>query len=340
MTRPAGPAVGLDVGGTKCLAVAVDGDGQLLDELRVDTPRGAGALLAALESAVGTLGERVGSPAAVGVGVPGLVDRAGRLRVAPNLPGIDDLAVGERLAGTLGVPVAVDNDATCAAWAEHRLGAARGATDAVLVTLGTGIGAGVVAAGGLVRGAHGFAGEAGHMVVDPDGPPCPCGRNGCWERYASGSGLGRLARDAAAAGQLAGVVAAVGGDPEDVKGEHVTRAALAGDPQALAVVDQLAWWLGLGIANLVNLLDPDVVVVGGGLAAGAGETLLEPARRAYRAIVLGADERATVRIVGAELGERAGALGAALLASDLAGAGTAGEVPDGGTGPGGDQSPG
>ncbi len=150
----------------------------------------------------------------------------------------------------------------------------------VLVTLGTGIGGGLIVGDELVRGAAGFAGEPGHMVVDPNGPPCPCGRRGCWERYASGSGLGRLGREAAEAGRAGAVVALAGGDPEAVRGEHVTAAAAGGDPEALAVMADFAWWVALGMANLVNLLDPEVVIIGGGLAE-AGELLLGPTRAAF-----------------------------------------------------------
>ena len=140
-----------------------------------------------------------------------------------------------------------------------------------MVTLGTGIGGGLLQGGTLLTGAHGFAGELGHMVVDPSGPPCPCGRRGCWERFASGGGLGRLAREAAQAGQLPEVVALAGGDPEAVRGEHVTAAARAGDPGALAVIGQLGWWVALGLANLVAVVDPSMVVLGGGLAGRRGD---------------------------------------------------------------------
>ncbi len=138
---------------------------------------------------------------AIGVGLPGLIDRDGVLRMGPNLPGIVDLDVEEALADVLGRPVVVDNDANCAAWAEHRLGASQGHDHALLVTLGTGIGAGIIADRRLLTGAHGMAAEPGHMIVDPAGPRCPCGQRGCWERYASGSGLGFLAREAALAGR-------------------------------------------------------------------------------------------------------------------------------------------
>jgi glucokinase len=224
------------------------------------------------------------------------------MRFGPNLPGVLDVAFARVLGERLGRAVVVDNDATCAAWAEHERGAARGANHSITVTLGTGIGAGITVKGEVLRGAHGFAGEPGHMVVDPSGPLCPCGRRGCWERYASGSGLGWLAREAAVAGVASRVVALAGGDPESVRGEHVT------------VVRRFAWWVALGVANLVNILDSEVVVIGGGLAE-AGDLMLDPIRSAYQELVMGAAHRPVVPIVQAELGEQAGAWGAALLAA-------------------------
>ncbi len=315
-----GVIVGVDVGGTKVLAVALNGATLELSEFeaRLPTPLGGDAIVDAIASAIATVGASVGDAlTAVGVGIPGLVDKSGRLRVGPNLPGVTEYPFATELAQRLGVPVTVDNDATCAAWAERQRGASQGASDAVLVALGTGIGAGLVAGGRLQRGANGFAGEPGHMVVDPNGPPCPCGRRGCWERFASGSGLGRLAREAAHAGRADHVVALAGGDPEDVRGEHVTDAARAGDAEALQVFRQFAWWVALGIANLVNVLDPEVVVIGGGLVE-AGDVLLRPVREAHRELVLAADHRPDVRIVEAALGEQAGAVGAALLAAERA----------------------
>jgi glucokinase len=308
--------VGLDVGGTKVLGIEIDADGTVTDHVeRIATPHGAEALLDGLAALV----KRFDHPDAVGVGIPGLVDRAGLMRVGPNLPGIDELAVRDELIRRLQLPVAVDNDATCATWAEKQLGAARGIDDVLLVTLGTGIGGGIVAGGVLQRGANGFAGEPGHMVVDPNGPPCPCGRRGCWERYASGSGLGRLGREAAQAGRAPRLVELAGGDPEAVRGEHVTTAAAAGDHGALRVCRDWGWWAGLGIANLVDLLDPAIVVIGGGLVE-AGDILLAPTRAALADLVLAADHRPVVPVVAAQLGERAGAIGAALIARDRGGA--------------------
>ncbi len=314
-------ACGVDMGGTKILGVVLDpADGSVVVEERVPTPVGGAAVMGELVKLAARLCDQAqaltGSEVdVVGLGAPGLVDRTGTLRYGANLPGVVDVDFASALSGGLGLPVVVDNDATCAAWAEHKLGAARGRDHAVLVTLGTGIGAGIVVKGQVLRGAHGFAGEPGHMVVDPDGPPCPCGRRGCWERFASGSGLGRLGREAAAARRAHRVLELAGGDPEDVKGEHVTAAAREGDAEATEVLRQFGWWVALGLANLVNILDSEILVIGGGLI-GAGELVLEPTRAAYRDLVLAAAHRPEPPIVAAQLGEHAGATGAALLASE------------------------
>lgn len=301
---PDNTALGVDVGGTKLLAVTVDAAGEVIDERKVKRPVGA-------DGVVETIVELARDAATVGLGIAGLVDTDGRLRVAPNLAEIADFPFGERLRERLGRPVAVDNDATAAAWGELQAGAARGFRDAVVVSLGTGIGAGYVAGGRLQRGASGFAGEAGHMVVDPDGPACPCGRRGCWERYASGSGLGQLGRSAALAGRVPAVVRLAGGDPEAVRGEHVGDAAQHGDADALEVLDEFARWVALGLANLVNIIDPGVVVIAGGLVE-LGDVLLDPVRRHYDELVLAPRHRPAVSIVPAQLGERAAAIGAAL----------------------------
>ena len=258
--------------------------------------------------------------AGIGIGVPGLVDTEGVLRYAPNLLGASGTAVRAGVETLLERrwPVAVDNDATCAIAGEWVFGAAVGSTDALLATVGTGIGGGIVSGGKLLRGAHNFAGEIGHQIVDPHGPPCPCGKRGCWERYASGSGLGRLARDAAEAGLAASVVARAGGDPDAIRGEHVVAAAAAGDAEAEAILGEFARWIGLGLANLANVLDPELIVLGGGLV-NAGELLLSPIRRAFAEFVEGGQERSDVRIVLAALGDRGGAIGAGVTGLEVSG---------------------
>jgi glucokinase len=307
---------GVDIGGTKCLGLCIAVDGTVLVEERLPTPRGAANLTDTVATVVDALAANAGRRiSAVGVGAPGLVDRDGVLRAAPNLIGVTEMPIREMLTERLHVPVTVDNDATCATEAEWRHGAASGAQDALLITLGTGIGGGVVSGGALQRGANGFMSEPGHMVVDPNGPPCVCGRRGCWERYASGSGLARLARDAAFGGRAAAVVDAAGGDPESVRGEHVTSAARAGDPAARDILEEFAWWLALGLANLTNLFDPEVIVLGGGLVEEA-DLLLEPMRRLYEGLLYAPAHRPRPRLEPAMLGEHAGAMGAALIASN------------------------
>ena len=303
--------VGVDVGGTKCLGVALE-DGRIVAESRVATPTGGDALLDEIADLVDEL-EGFGGIEAVGVGAPGLVDREGVLRFAPNLA-LEDASLDLRspLEKRLGVPVTVDNDATCAAWGERELGAARGMDDVILATLGTGIGGGIVTDGSVERGSHGFAGEIGHMIVDPHGPECPCGQRGCWERFASGSGLGRMAREAVAAGRAKRVLQLAGDNPEAVRGEHVTRAVAEGDAEATDVLAGFAWWVALGLANLANIFDPEAFVLGGGLVR-AGEALLGPTRTALRGLL--PSQRPDVAVLPAILGERAGAVGAASLAA-------------------------
>ncbi len=327
----AGVTIGVDIGGTKVFGVVLDQDGSVLAESRVSTPQSAdqtgldaprepGTDVAdAVATVVASLRERPGGKAdgrsvTVGVGAPGMVDREGSLRFAPNLPGAAGANLRELVSSRVpNSAVVVENDANCAALAEQRFGALRGVRYGLMVTLGTGIGGGLVVDGEVRFGSSGFAGEIGHMVVDPAGPLCPCGQRGCWERYASGGGLGRLAREAAYAGRLRHVVAQVGGDPENVHGEDITRAAVSGDAGALGVLDELGWWLALGLANLVALVDPERCVIGGGLAE-AGPLLFDPTRRAFTELVEGGSVRPPIEITGAALGERAGAIGAALAA--------------------------
>lgn len=307
MTR----TVGIDVGGTKCLAVALDHNGEVVAEDRRPTPRGPGSLPKLIET-LAELADLLGPYEHLGVGVPGLVTHDGVLRAAPNLDGVADFDVAGELSARLDRPVRVDNDATCAAASEWLYGAGKGATDMVLVTLGTGIGGGLVAGGKLQRGKHGFTGEYGHMVVDPDGPPCPCGRRGCWERYASGSGLARLAREAAVGRRVNRVLDIAGGDPEAVRGEMVMQAAREGDPDALAVIDGFGRWVALGLVNLTNTLDPERFVLGGGLAAGA-DLYLDPIRKWFRELIYQPELRPMPDVAFAYWNERAGAVGAALL---------------------------
>lgn len=309
MTR----AVGIDIGGTKMLGVLVDerAPTTVVAEARVPTPGGTVALVDAIADLVDTLDPDGTGP--VGLGIPGLVDGADVFRFGANLPGVVDLDAPTVVGARLGRTVRAANDATCATYAEFAGGAGAGVTDGLLLTLGTGIGGGVVVDGKVRHGAHGFAGEPGHMAVDPTGPRCGCGRRGCWERYGSGTGLGMLARRAAAEGRLAAATELAGGDPEAVRGEHVVAAARAGDDETGAVLDEYAWWVAYGIANLIDLLDPSLIVLSGGVIESA-DVVLDRIRAAVPEQVLAADHRPAVPIEAAHFGERAGAIGAAVLA--------------------------
>jgi glucokinase len=310
-----GPVIGVDVGGTKIRGVVFEPErGAVLDRRQVPTPPGAGPLGDAVVDMVAGLAGRH-PPAGIGVGVAGLVDRHGVLRYGPNLPGVVGLDLGPGLRSRFGVPVRVGNDATCAALGELRLGAARGARHAVVVTQGTGIGGGVVVDGRVLLGAHGFAGEPGHILVDPAGPRCACGAVGHWEAVASGTGLATLARQAVAAGVAPGLSARVGGRADALRGEHVLAAVADGDPGAVAVLDRFARWVAEGLGTLVAVLDPEVIVLGGGLVD-ASAHFLDRVRVALPAAVIGWEHRPEVPVVAAELGPEAGAIGAALLVLD------------------------
>lgn len=306
--------VGIDVGGTKAQGIALDADDQVVATAHRPTPRGPDSLEPLIDTLI-DLSRELEHEGSVGVGVPGLVSRDGVLRAAPNLDGVADFAVGRLLSEGLGIDVSVDSDATCATLAEWRLGVGVGTADMVMVTLGTGIGGGLVSNGAMQRGANGFAGEFGHMVVDPAGPPCPCGRRGCWERYASGTGLAMLARDAATGGRLGSVVRRLGGDAQSVRGEDVQAAARSGDDEALAVIDEFGRWVAIGLSNLTNALDPELFVLGGGLAQGA-DLYLGPISTWFEKLIYQPDRRPRPRIEFATWGHLAGAVGAALLPNE------------------------
>ena len=312
--RPGPQAVGIDIGGTKIAAGVVAEDGTVLDRTRVPTPPDdEAATLAALLAVVDELRARNRRVEAIGLGAAGLVEwPGGHARWAPHNT-YRRLELRRLLHERTGLPTIVDNDANAAAWAEARFGAGAGSGDLVLVTVGTGVGGGLVLGGRLYHGQHGFAGELGHLIVDPDGDLCACGNHGCLEAMASGSTLGRLGREAAAAdpaGRLAALAAEAGGP---VTGELVFAAAAEGDKAALALFDRIGHWLGVGIASLVTIFDPDLVVVGGGVAA-TGDLLLAPARSSFERYVHGRAHRDLPPVVPARLGPDAGLVGAATLA--------------------------
>jgi glucokinase len=305
--------IGMDIGGTNVRGAIVAEDGTVVREEHRNTPHGWDALSESILDVVADL--RAGPPdiTAIGVGIAALVDFDGRIHFAPNIPGLVNLPLRATLADATGLPVVVDNDANAAAWGEVSHGAAVGVRDCLLVTLGTGIGGGIIANGGLYRGGHGFAAEVGHFTVDPDGPLCACGERGHWEAIASGTALGRMAREAAVVGDAPSIVQAAGGDVAAITGYHVTETVIAGNADAVRLLEHYAENVALGLAGLANILDPTRIVVSGGLV-GLGDLLLEPVRRSFVGRIEGADLRPAPDIVAGALGDRAGMIGAAALA--------------------------
>jgi glucokinase len=307
-------AVGLDIGGTKIAGGVVRADGRIVERTRVPTPQDTEA-----EITVDTLAKvidelRAAQPRveAIGVGAAGLVQWPSGLVVwAPHNP-YRDLPLRRLLHERTGLPTVVDNDANAAAWAEARFGAGTGSDHMILLTVGTGVGGGLVLDGRPYRGLSGLGAEVGHMIVDPDGPPCSCGSHGCLEAMVSGTALERMGREAVLAAPESALARRVG-DPELVTGPLVFDAARAGDATARGLFARMGFWLGVGIASLVTIFDPELVVVGGGMVA-TGDLLLGPARVSFEHYVFGPTHRTLPPVVPARLGPEAGLVGAATLA--------------------------
>jgi glucokinase len=312
--------IGVDIGGTKLLAGAFDTD--LAVSHRTNRPvlgLDQVELLDMIEDAVTQISGALGGPVeGVGFGLPCTFDlRTGVAVQAVHLP-VRDLAFAAVMQERLGLPVFADNDGNCSALCEVRAGAARGARDAVMITLGTGIGSGIVIDGRLYRGATGAAAEIGHMVVDMDGPPCHgnCPNHGCLEVMASGTALVRYASLAVSRRPDTALGRALE-DGRELTGPLITALAAEGDPVAADAFAAIGRHLGVGLANVVNIFNPSVIVIGGGVI-GAGELLLAPAREEMLARAL-APGRDVVRVVAAAHGQDAGMVGAAILAREAAG---------------------
>ncbi|HUS81186.1 MAG TPA: ROK family protein [Armatimonadota bacterium] len=308
--------LGLDVGNTRLTAALVSEQGRILGIARRDTPPDAADAVAALVELADGL-EGAAGAAGAGIGFGGPVDvAAGRVRGSFLTRGWGGLALGEMVAERLGVPTWLANDADAGGLAEALFGAGRAAGIVLYVNVGTGIGGAVIVDGRIHVGASSTAGEIGHVLADSGGPRCACGHWGCLQEVASGRALARSARERLARGEAStGPLARMG--PDEITGRAVGQAAAAGDALARAAVDEAARHLGIALANAVNVLDPHLVVVGGGVA-GLGETLLGPVREAYCAQVLAPERQAA--IVPAELGYDAGVIGAAALAMTEQGA--------------------
>ncbi len=310
-----GLAIGVDIGGTKVAAGVVDDDGHILARLRRETPAHDPDKV---EEVIADCIRELAADHEVetaGLGAAGFVDAArSTVLFAPNLAWRNEplrAAVEQRT----GLPVVVENDANAAAWAETRFGAGHGQPNTVTLTVGTGLGGGVVLGGELIRGAFGAAAEVGHMNLVPDGRPCGCGLLGCWEQYASGRALVTEARQRAARSpEQARLLLELGdGRSESITGPMVTMAAVAGDPVALTSFEAVGTWLGHGMADLAAILDPRVFIIGGGVSE-AGELLAGPARQIFQAKLTARSHRPTATVRVAKLGQDAGLIGAADLA--------------------------
>jgi glucokinase len=309
-----GLTIGVDIGGTKIAAGVVDEAGTILQTSQVATPPTPEGVVDAIADAVRTVGQGTGAEA-VGIGAAGYVDdKRATVLFAPNIAWRHE-ALKDKVEQRVGLPVVVENDANAAAWGEYRFGAGQGHDDVVSITLGTGLGGGIVLGGKLYRGRFGIAGEFGHIRMVPDGLLCGCGSQGCWEQYASGRALVRYARQRATASpDAAQVLLALGdGTPEGVEGKHISAAARQGDPVAIDSFRELARWAGAGLADLASLFDPSAFIVGGGVSD-EGDLVLEPIRKSYRRWLVASRYRPHAQVLAARLGGRAGLVGAADLA--------------------------
>ncbi|GLV73694.1 ROK family glucokinase [Streptomyces hygroscopicus] len=309
-----GLTIGVDIGGTKIAAGVVDEEGTILETSKVSTPQTPEGVVDAIADAVRIVSEGHDIEA-VGIGAAGYVDdKRATVLFAPNINWRHE-ALKDKVEQRVGLPVVVENDANAAAWGEYRFGAGVGHDDVVCITLGTGLGGGIIIGGKLHRGRFGVAAEFGHIRVVPDGLLCGCGSQGCWEQYASGRALVRYARQrAAATPENATVLLGLGdGTPEGIEGKHISDAARQGDPVAIDSFRELARWAGAGLADLASLFDPSAFIVGGGVSD-EGDLVLEPIRKSFRRWLVGNQWRPHAQVLAAQLGGKAGLVGAADLA--------------------------
>ncbi|WP_072806323.1 ROK family protein [Rhodococcoides yunnanense] len=307
-------SIGIDVGGTSLRASVVDSNGQVIDSTQSPTPHSARALERGLDRAVKELAARH-PVSAVGLAVAGFVnsDRTS-VRFAPHLPWVNT-PVAKQMSERIGLPVVLEHDANSAAWAEYRFGAAADGRNVVMVAIGTGIGAALLIDGRIYRGSYGVAPELGHIQVVPDGRACPCGKRGCWERYCSGTALVDTAVEFLASDQGSSTILArdVFLDPGSLTGRRIASAAQEGDEIARRTMEDFARWLGMGLALVSDVYDPDLIVIAGGVATSSSQ-FLDQAREHYGRLITGAGHRPLAQIRSTQLGEAAGMIGAADLA--------------------------
>lgn len=309
--------IGIDIGGTKVSGGVVDSAGRILSRHLLATPAHTAAGIETIVAAIVAEARAAFDVTAVGIGVAGFVDETrSRIRFSPNIAFVDT-PLRDAVAGLVGLPVIVENDANAAAWGEFRFGAGRGQSHLVCLTLGTGVGSGFVFDGKLYRGGFGIGAECGHVQIVPGdaGVPCGCGQSGCLEMYVSGRALVRRARAAVSADPAAGaaLLTAAGGQVDAIEGPLVTTLAQAGDPLAVRVLAEVGAVLGQGLADIAASLDPTCFVIGGGVCA-AGDLILGPAMETYAMSLTGREHRPLAEVVVAELGNDAGLIGAADLA--------------------------
>jgi glucokinase len=309
-----GLTIGVDIGGTKIAAGVVDEEGNILSTYKVPTPGTAEGIVDAIASAVE--GARAGHAiVGVGIGAAGYVNRQrSTVYFAPNIDWRQE-PLKEKVEARVGLPVVVENDANAAAWGEYKFGAGKGHRNVICITLGTGLGGGIIIGNKLRRGHFGVAAEFGHIRMVPDGLLCGCGSQGCWEQYASGRALVRYARQrAVATPEHAAILLGLGdGTPEAIEGRHVSQAARADDPVAVDSFRELARWAGAGLADLASLFDPSAFIVGGGVSD-EGDLVLDPIRKSFRRWLVGNQWRPHAQVLAARLGGEAGLVGAADLA--------------------------
>lgn len=306
--------IGVDIGGTKIAAGVVDGEGAILAKVRFETdPEDLSALDASIVAAVADLRMSY-DVSAVGLAAAGFIaPTRDVVSFAPNIAW-RDYPLGRNIGRACGLPTVVENDANAAGWAEFQFGAGRDVTHMVMVTIGTGTGGAIIVNGHLLRGAFGVAGEIGHMKMVPHGHYCGCGHEGCWERYASGQALTLAARHRAVTEpEGSRTMLELAGEGRKIKGQHVTAAAASGDPVAIEILEELGYWLGMGSASLAAVLDPELIVLGGGVAD-SGELFLDAARAGFLDHLSARGHRPEARIELAVLGNDAGIIGAADLA--------------------------
>lgn len=306
--------IGIDIGGTKIAGAVVDPTGKILKQERRESPTNDREQI--VDVVVGICDELCTDHEvnAIGISSAGLINRdRSEIVFSPNLD-LTGSRIGEMVANRTGKKVMLENDANCAAWGEFKYGSGAEFSNMVMLTVGTGLGAGIVIENQLLIGGYGMAAEAGHMVIKPDGQLCGCGQRGCLEQYASGQALTRNARSFVSSGSpgAATLLKACGGDPTQLTGPMVTAAATEGDPASIAILAEAGKWLGYGMAALAAVLDPEVFIVGGG-GGDAGDLLLQPAREAFEQRLTARDHRPIAKILSARLGNDAGMVGVADL---------------------------